>query len=110
MVCGIGVFAGGEDTHSLRLKSELFDLRSGYANPARSASCDSESSIPQPKERKRDHRMMVGIFAGGEDTHTLRLTSELVDLRVGYANPARSASCGSESSIPQPKERKKTIR
>ena len=26
------VFADGEDTHSLRLKSELFDLRSGYAN------------------------------------------------------------------------------
>ena len=26
-----------------------------------------------------------GYFAYGEDTHTLRLTSELVDLRVGYA-------------------------
>ena len=32
---------------------------------------------------------MVGtrVFAFGEDTRTLRLTSELVDLRVGYANP-----------------------
>ena len=27
------------------------------------------------------------VFTKGEDTHTLRLTSELVDLRVEYANP-----------------------
>ena len=30
---GRGVFTIGEDTHTLRLKSELFDLRVGYANP-----------------------------------------------------------------------------
>ena len=30
---GRGVFTFGEDTHTLRLKSELFDLRVGYANP-----------------------------------------------------------------------------
>ena len=30
---GRGVFTKGEDTHTLRLKSELFDLRVGYANP-----------------------------------------------------------------------------
>ena len=30
-------------------------------------------------------------FAYGEDTHTLRLTSELVDLRVGYAKWIRRA-------------------
>ena len=30
-------------------------------------------------------------FAFGEDTHTLRLTSELVDLRVGYAKRIRRA-------------------
>ncbi len=29
--------------------------------------------------------IMESYFALGEDTHTLRLTSELVDLRVGYA-------------------------
>ena len=28
-----------------------------------------------------------GVFTKGEDTHTLRLNSELFDLRVGYANP-----------------------
>ena len=32
-----------------------------------------------------------GYFAGGENTHTLRLTSKLVDLRVGKA-PADSMS------------------
>ena len=33
MRLGRGVFTKGEDTHTLRLKSELFDLRVGYANP-----------------------------------------------------------------------------
>ena len=32
-----------------------------------------------------------GYFAYGEDTHTLRLTSELVDLRVGYSKWIRRA-------------------
>ena len=32
---------------------------------------------------------MEGYFAFGEDTHTLRLTSKLVDLRVGYAKRIR---------------------
>ena len=35
--CGIGVFAFGEDTLSLRLASQLADLREGYANPVPSA-------------------------------------------------------------------------
>ena len=30
---------------------------------------------------------MGGNFAVGEDTHALRLTSKLVDLRAGYTNP-----------------------
>ena len=30
----------------------------------------------------------IGIFAFGEVTRDLRLTSKLVDLRSGYANPA----------------------
>ena len=33
MRLGRGVFVFDEDTHTLRLKSELFDLRVGYANP-----------------------------------------------------------------------------
>ena len=35
-----------------------------------------------PKRESRN-----GNFAFGEYTHVLRLTSELVDLRTGYANP-----------------------
>ncbi|MBO5305949.1 MAG: hypothetical protein J6B12_04215 [Clostridia bacterium] len=35
---------------------------------------------------------MESYLAYGEDTHTLRLTSELVDLRVGYAKWIRRAS------------------
>ena len=31
---------------------------------------------------------MERYLADGENTHTLRLTSEFVDLRVGYANPS----------------------
>ena len=34
MRLGRGVFVFDEDTHTLRLKSELFDLRVGYANPS----------------------------------------------------------------------------
>ena len=33
----------------------------------------------------------IGVFACSEDTRTLRLVSELTDLRVGYANPAPTA-------------------
>ena len=34
-----------------------------------------------------EERLVRGVFTSGEDTHTLRLKSELFDLRVGYANP-----------------------
>ena len=48
-------------------------------------------------------------FAFGEDTHTLRLTSELVDLRVGYAKWIRRTSSSSHS-ISAPYEIKNFIR
>ena len=40
---------------------------------------------------------MESYLAYGENTHTLRLTSELVDLRVGYAKWIRTTSCPSQS-------------
>ena len=50
------VFAKGEDTHTLRLKSELFDLRVGYVNRILLRLWLAEpSSNPRsapPKERK----------------------------------------------------------
>ena len=43
-----------------------------------------------------------GVFAFGEDTLTLRLTSELVDLRVEYANP-RTLRCSVRDRPTSPK-------
>ena len=39
------------------------------------------------RTKKFKNELEIGVFAFGEDTHTLRLKSELFDLRVGYANP-----------------------
>ena len=36
-------------------------------------------------------------YSPGEDTHTLRLTSSLVEFRVGYANPLLRLRSGTES-------------
>ena len=44
---GRGVFVFDEDTHTLLLKSELFDLRVGYANP-----------ILRLRESQRDVRIL----------------------------------------------------
>ena len=43
--------------------------------------------LPPCQTKETLTRSENGIFVGDEDTHTLRLTSELVDLRVEYANP-----------------------
>ncbi len=60
------------------------------------------------KRKKKGHRMMVGIFALRR-FFALPLTSELDALCGSNANPATS-SPAQESSIPLPKERKKTIK
>jgi hypothetical protein len=46
-------------------------------------------NINDVKGKKNDHRMMVGtrVFAFGEDTPRLPLTSELDALCAWYANP-----------------------
>jgi hypothetical protein len=51
--------------------------------------------LPKPKKKELNHPNGYlssfgagrGVFTFGEDTRTLRLKSELFDLRVGYANP-----------------------
>ena len=53
MVYGIGTFAFGEDTRDLRLTNELVDLRSGYANPARFASCGENPLLRCQRKEKR---------------------------------------------------------
>ena len=48
------------------------------------------------------------VFACSEDTHSLRLTSELVDLRSGYANPCAFAAQGATLafSLPHTEQKK----
>ena len=92
-----GIFAYGEDTLILRLTSELVDLRMGYANP-RTLRCSvrDRPTVKINKRSEKTDRLFIGaeggVFAYGEDTLILRLTSELVDLRMGYANP-RTLRC-----------------
>ncbi len=52
-------------------------------------------------DAKRQMERLARVFANGEDTHTLRLASELADLRAGYANPilAQWASAGFEATV-----------
>ena len=38
------------------------------------------------------YNRFIGNFSRAEYTHTLRLESELSDLRVGYANPSATVS------------------
>ena len=51
-------FACGEYTHTLRLKSELFDLRVGYANSGNmSENCHiAEEFSPRERRKKKDIR------------------------------------------------------
>ena len=55
---GRGVFTIGEDTHILRLKSELFDLRVGYANPILRLG-ESQRGVRILSKRKRG--MLLGV-------------------------------------------------
>ena len=96
-------FAYGEYTHILRLTSELVDLRVGYANRATRPTGGTHRAVLKlraVKERKKHlRRGAPRNFACGEYTHTLRLTSELVDLRVGYANRATRPTGGTHRAV-----------
>ena len=100
-----GYLAFGENTRTQALASELADLRARYAKWIRWA---SSSSLISQVLRKYDALKCTilnmhdlhhgGYLAFGEDTRTLRLTSELVDLRVGYAKWIRRTSSPSRIS------------
>ena len=53
-----GIFVFDEDTHTLRLKSELFDLRVGYANPILRLG-ESQRGVRILSKRKRG--MLLGV-------------------------------------------------
>ena len=98
-----GIHAKREDTHILRLTSKLVDLRTGYVyrHPATPKACRTEfkSKAYTSKEKRQESTRGCGrVFAYGEDIHTLCLSSELADLRVGYVNRIPCASHGGRST------------
>ena len=66
-----GVFTIGEDTHTLRLKSELFDLRVGYANPILRLG-ESQRGVREPLTvaKIRTPTRSVLIFGAGRGIRT----------------------------------------
>ena len=68
--------------------------------------------VPTDVPNKKDtHKECFegGVFTKGEDTHTLRLTSKLVDLRVEYANPATSSHGENPLPLRQKKKHSHTV-
>ena len=65
MRLGRGVFVFDEDTHPLRLKSELFDLRVGYANPILRLE-ESQRDVREPLTvaKNKGHPHGVSLFFG----------------------------------------------
>ena len=112
-----GIHAEREDTHVLRLTNKLVDLRTGYVyrHPTTPKACRTVSKLGLcPTKTKTDHEGRGGfgrVFAYGEDTHSLRLKSELFDLRSGYVNRTPSAKRTErvQSGTATPKERKNGI-
>ena len=62
---GRGVFVFDEDTHTLRLKSKLFDLRVGYANPILRLG-ESQRGVREPLTvaKNKGHPHGVSLFFG----------------------------------------------
>ena len=62
---GRGVFTKGEDTHTLCLKSELFDLRVEYANPILRLG-KSQRGVREPltEAKNKGHPHGVSLFFG----------------------------------------------
>ena len=62
---GRGVFVFDEDTHALCLKSKLFDLRVGYANPILRLG-ESQRGVREPLTvaKNKGHSQGVSLFFG----------------------------------------------
>ena len=73
MRLGRGVFTIGEDTHTLRLKSELFDLRVEYANPILRL-CESQRGVRilsyLSKNKSTNRKDWCFIFGAGRGIRT----------------------------------------
>ena len=67
VVIGVrGIRAAREDTHALRLKSKLFDLRAGYANPSFALLAKHWVEAAVRGDKKTDHRLVVCFFMAAE--------------------------------------------
>ena len=105
------LFTKGEYILCLRLASELVDLRQGYANSFTHSVNEVKSSTASAKKKKTTARVVfVELFTKGEYILCLRLASELVDLRQGYANSFTHSVNEVKSSTASAKKKKTTAR
>ena len=60
----------------------------GYVNPRFAMqSTGFKATVLSPKQKDTHEECGTRVFARGEDTHSLRLASELAELRSEYVNP-----------------------
>ena len=80
-----GVFACGEDIRALRLKSKLFDLQAGYANPAPRLCRRRDGENPLPLCQYKRTPQWVSFYIGAEGgirfSRELRARSSAVQTR-----------------------------
>ena len=69
-----GVFAYGEDTHSLRLESELSELRSEYANPVFACARELIASEAVTPTKQKGHSREVSFLFWQEATKKIFLS------------------------------------
>ena len=81
---------------------KLVELRSRYTP----ASCDAVSNATSLKQKKKApiRACRERGFRQGEYTRTLRLISKLIELRMGYANPASCDAGSNATSLNQKKK------
>ena len=105
------IFAFGEDSHTLRLTSKLVELRAANADQ-RACGAWQNPELATPATDRKSHPKRVAvrgsrIFAFGEDSHTLRLTSKLVELRAANADQ-RARGAWQNPELPLPRTEKAT--
>ena len=87
---GTNISSQGNIPHSRYAQSATFAKGEGrlLLSCRMSATEGRSSAVKGKKKRPSDDGHGTRVFAYGEDTHALRLASELADLRTGYANPS----------------------
>ena len=102
----VEVFTCGEDICTCGLQASLTPLRAICELLCAKRKWSRIEQRFDQKEKDKDFRKgsrSVEVFDFGEDIRLLRLTSELVDLRKGYANSFAQSANGVESNTPTKK-------